>query len=130
MTKFNAAWQLQRTKAKLIKNVDQKILFVCSYFFQNKTVQDKQRVLNWLNMTKVAYKENMVRCKFDVALNEVKQVCVVQDDNTYTLDDLTIEEVKQVYDDLKKRTYNFQFKKVPKDHIKFMELLERRIDEN
>jgi len=126
--KFNAAWQLARVNAKGIKDVDEKIITVLRHFDSTYTKQDKCRVLNWLRMTKLAYKDQQIKDKFDFAIESMQMTSPDKDDNGSMLDDLNSRELETIYKDLKSRKYNFQFKKVPVAHTAFMQELEEAIN--
>jgi hypothetical protein len=122
--KFNASWQLARVQAKSIKDVDAKIWHVLRHFDENKNEHDKDRVLNWLNTTAIAYKDVEIKEKFNFAKSLVNSAAVVDEDNKCVLSDISRDDILLIRKDLSKRKYNFQFKKTPQAHINFMEMIE------
>lgn len=131
VNKFNIHWQIARVNAKDIKCVDSKIHYILNFLYANSNVFNYHRVMNWLNMTKLAYNQQ-IRDVFDNYINELKlnesNFSDVDSDND--LDLIDIDDIIKVYRDLNKRKYNFQYNKTPKDHIMFMNLLQQRIDNN
>ena len=128
INKFNVAWQLARVQARAIKDVKKKLNFVLLYLAQNNTQQDKGRVLNWLKMTKVAYKDTDTRFLFDEYIDMAEMVKVSDNDNKSKMSDMSKQELELIYKDLKTRKYGFQFKSVPKAHTEFMKDLEAEIE--
>lgn len=129
VNKFNASWQLCRVQAKKIKNVDEKISLVREYLNNNKNIYDKQRVENWAKTTMLAFNQDDVKSKFKEMLRDINCDDYSNVDNDSTLRDLSKKEITLIYNDLKQRKYNFQFNKVPQDHIIFMDKLKEIIDE-
>ena len=123
--KFSIAWQIVRTNAKDQKDPDKKIQYVLNFLKQNPSRENYDRVLNWVKMTGVAYKDD-IRKKFEDAttnlINTKDEYQGVDNDND--LSKISTAELDKVYKDLKKRKYGFQFKAVPKDHVEFMKALE------
>ncbi len=129
--KFDITWQIVRTKAKSIKDPQEKIDFVMDFLNDYPNTNNKDRVKNWLKMTSVAYSDPSVRSLFQTALNFIENISEVyrsDEDNITKLEDISNRDLMAVYNDLKKRKYGFQFKKVPVAHTKFMEQLEAEIN--
>ena len=124
--KFNIHWQVVRASAKSIKDVDSKILYVLNFLNSNKNIHNLDRVENWLKMTAVAYKDEN-RHKFELALEEINlnrdEFCSGEDMNN-DLSGYTRTELEMVFNDLSKRKYGFQYKKIPQAHIDFINRLE------
>lgn len=119
--KFNIHWQVVRTKAKKIKQVQDKIKLVLSFLYANKNIHNFDRVSNWLQTTGFAYKDES-KLEFELALNELKSnKCEyfneIDSDNDFSK--YSIIDLKAVLADLSKRKYDFQFNSVPKDHTQF-----------
>jgi len=125
--KFNILWQIVRTKARKIKDPEQKIKYVLDFLFAHKNVHNKDRVENWLRMTAVSYKEPAVREMFQQALSEVDAKEYDTVDTDKDLKDVSTNDLLLVYNDLKKRKYGFQFKAVPIAHTIFMTQLEEEL---
>jgi hypothetical protein len=127
VNKFNASWQIVRLNVKAEKDVILKIKGVMDYYKANKTVSDLNRVLNWLRMTKLPYKVSPAKqAMFDNAIKQIVGDKPTKFDNDSNVDDLTVDETKRLLKDLKARKYDFQMRgKIPKDHVEFVELLEK-----
>lgn len=129
VNKFNIHWQIVRVKARAIKDVDSKIIYVLGFLTHNKNKHNYERVSNWLKMTGVAYTGGN-RDKFEYALSEIKKVSQEYQsdvDNDNILSSVSEADLRMVYKDLSTRKYNFQFKSVPKAHTEFMEKLEKEL---
>ena len=122
--KFNASWQLARVQAKKIKDVSLKVEHVMLYFTKNTNIHDQDRVLNWLATTAMAYRDSATKEIFSQAANFVRSIECDSYDNTSTVQNLSINDIKLVHKDLASRKYGFQFKKVPQAHIDFVIELE------
>lgn len=133
VNKFSPRWQLVRVQVKKSPKIEDKIKKVLSYLSANKNLHDKQRVLNWLRMTKLGYsKVNPTsRQLFDKAIEKLEGIKLSEfkkEDSDSKLSDLTLEELQSIKADLSKRKYNFQYKSnIPDDHTKFMEELQKEI---
>jgi len=133
VTKFNASWQLVRVQARKIKDVIAKIYFIIQYYNKNTTISDKERILNWLSMTKLGYNgaHKFNRSFFDDAYNELKKSNPTKFDNNSKIDDLSDKEKQMILKDLESRTYSFRMgNKIPKDHIEFVKKLKVSLKEN
>ena len=128
--KFNIHWQIVRTNARDIKDVDDKISYVIKFLNKNKNIHNYDRVHNWLKMTGVAYKGEK-REKFVEILSEVeynKEEYASKEDMSNDLNSIPKEDLEKVYKDLSKRKYGFQYKSVPKAHTEFLNKLEEVLD--
>jgi len=129
-TKFDPLWQLIRTNAKGIKNPSHKISSVRKFILEYPNLHNFQRVLNWLKMTKVAYKDSSIQSEFDEEvswLESHKDQFSSTEDNEMKVEDLSNKDLLAVYKDLKSRKYGFQFKSVPKEHTDFLEVLHQEV---
>tara|TARA_R110000824_G_scaffold1445_3_gene7292 strand:- start:3867 stop:4271 length:405 start_codon:yes stop_codon:yes gene_type:complete len=127
VNKFNIHWQLVRVNARAVKNVEDKIRFVINFLYENQNIHNYGRVYNWLKMTRLGYKE-LDRKLFDNALEEIVSArhgyeFASEEDNDNDLSRVSKEDLLKVYKDLSKRKYNFQYKSVPVEHVKFMDKL-------
>lgn len=126
--KFNIHWQIIRTNAKGIKNPDEKLKYVLNFLEKNRSPENFDRILNWIKMTAVAYKDNIRKTYEDTALRlSHKRGEYNQPDNDNDLSKVSTSDLLNVYKDLMKRKYGFQFKSVPKDHIEFIKSLESEL---
>jgi len=130
VNKFSIDWQICRVRARSIKDVDNKIKFVISFLETYRSKENVERVLNWLKMTRVGYKDEAIRKKFDRVIDDVKVTGLdyFEKDNVNDLSCVSDEDIEMVLKDLNKRKYGFQFNKVPKDHVKFVSALEAELE--
>lgn len=126
-TKFNIDWQLVRVKARDISSPQEKIDFVLAFLTKEPSIHNYGRILNWLKMTRLGYKE---RSLFDKAIEDLK---ASKENYSSTLDketplaEVSTADLQAVFDDLKSRKYDFQFKSTPKEHTNFMQRLETEL---
>ena len=129
VNKFNIHWQIVRTKARRIKDATQKIEFVMDFLKSHANQYNYERVLNWLKMTSVAYPEGSEqREAFKTAIQNLpskESLSGIDDNNDLTK--IPTEDLQLVLNDLKTRKYNFQFNRIPKDHIEFVNRLEQEL---
>ena len=132
INKFNISWQLVRVKAKKIKDVENKIEFVLNFLKKNNSKENFGRIINWLKMARLGYKDTNKRQLFIDALDLAEKIkCDVRD----KVNDLSLiisDDLLMVYRDLNKRKYGFQYKSIPKSHIEFVtklkaELIKREV---
>ena len=123
--KFNIYWQVVRVKARDIKDVHDKIKYVLDFLNRHKNIHNYERVLNWVQMTGVAYKGEQRKAFEDTAAHLKAHKADFMDDKDMDNDLSKVDrsEVEKVYADLSKRKYGFQYKTVPKAHTEFMEKL-------
>ena len=122
-SKFDMSWQLIRTQARQIKDVQSKINFVLEFLEKNPNIHNYLRVKNWVKMTKLGYKDEQSIIEFEDAeyfLETEKAKFQSTEDNKKQLSDFSTNELNIVYKDLNKRKYNFQFNKTPVAHIEFI----------
>jgi len=128
--KFNIAWQIVRTNARGVKDVDKKISYVMSFLNKNKNIHNYGRVHNWLKMTGVSYKGDQ-RKKFEDAVSKLesnKNKFSSAEDSANDLSKISTDDLQKVYKDLSKRKYGFQYKSVPKAHTEFLGNLKQELD--
>jgi len=132
VNKFNIHWQIIRTKARSIKDFNEKISYVKKFLNEHPNKNNFGRVLNWVKMTGVAYpagskaQQAFIDAENDLKSNQEKYTS--EDDNSNDLGKITTDDLNLVYKDLKKRKYGFQYKSVPKAHIEFVERLEQELN--
>ena len=99
-----------------------------NFLEKNRSPENFDRILNWIKMTAVAYKDNIRKTYEDTALRlSHKRGEYNQPDNDNDLSKVSTSDLLNVYKDLMKRKYGFQFKSVPKDHIEFIKSLESEL---
>tara|TARA_R100000008_G_C3524481_1_gene135811 strand:+ start:240 stop:644 length:405 start_codon:yes stop_codon:yes gene_type:complete len=130
VNKFNIDWQIVRTDARAVKDVDKKIAFVLKFLNKERNVYNYWRVHNWLKMTGVAYKGDN-RDKFANAVAEIennKNKYSSTKDTAGDLSKISTSDLQKVYKDLSKRKYGFQYKNTPKAHTEFIDSLKGELD--
>jgi hypothetical protein len=55
--KYILRWQIARIQAKKVKNIDTKIFIIKKYFRTYPSLNDKDRVLNWIDGSIIGYKD-------------------------------------------------------------------------
>lgn len=130
VNKYAIDWQVIRVKARSIKNVSEKVRYVMDWFEKNQSWQNYERVLNWLKMTKVSYKDKAIRDAFDASIDLAikSKELFTQEEKIKKLSEVDTADLILVYKDLQKRKYGFQYKKVPKSHTEFMHKLEKELE--
>ena len=127
INKFNISWQLVRVKARKVKNVENKIEFVLNFLKKNNSKENFGRIINWLKMARLGYKDTNKRQLFIDALDLAEKIkCDVRD----KVNDLSLiisDDLLMVYKDLSKRKYGFQYKSIPKSHIEFVTKLKAEL---
>lgn len=130
--KFNIYWQIVRTNAKNIKNIDDKIEYIKKFLISQPNIYNYDRVYNWVKTTQMAYKDNDIKNKFNEFIkyleNNKDLFFKNMNDTSNDLSDISTSDLIKVYTDLKKRKYNFQFNKTPVDHISFIGEIEKELD--
>lgn len=130
VNKFNIHWQIVRTNARTIKDINNKIDYVLGFLNANKNIHNYGRVLNWLRMTKLGYpeKDRKIFENSIIALEKNKNAYNNISDDDNDLSKISTLDLKKVYNDLSKRKYGFQYKTVPKEHIEFLDQLKKELD--
>lgn len=126
VNKYHPAWQIVRVKARSIKDPSDKLTYVVDWFNENSTLENYERVHNWIKMTAIAYRDLDKRMFLSclVELEDEKENYRSAEED-YDFSYYSREDLEMVYKDLLKRKYGFQYKKVPKSHIQFMDNLSR-----
>ena len=127
INKFNISWQLVRVKARKIKDVESKIEFVLNFLKKNNSKENFSRIVNWLKMTRLGYKDMNKRQLFIDALNMVEMIKCDAKDNVNDLSLVISNDLLMVYKDLNKRKYGFQYKSAPKSHVEFVTKLKAEL---
>jgi tRNA G18 (ribose-2'-O)-methylase SpoU len=130
--KFNTAWQIVRLRAQQIKDYETKLNFVLLYLYAHPNRHNYGRVHNWLVMTAAGYKDQKIKKVFCSQAKEIevsKQLYSSETDNDCSLKELSNNFLKQLYSNLKKRKYNFQFKSVPEAHTRYLGELEAELNQ-
>ena len=127
INKFNISWQLVRVKARKIKDVENKIDFVLDFLKKNNSKENFGRIVNWLKMARLGYKDMNKRQLFIDALNLIGKNKYDARDNVNDLSLIISDDLLMVYKDLSKRKYGFQYKSIPKSHIEFVTKLKAEL---
>ncbi len=72
ITKYNIHWQIVRVQLKDVKNIDEKLEKVSHFFINNKTIDNKERVINWLEGLSMGYKASK---NMDAILKIESEIC-------------------------------------------------------
>jgi len=128
VNKFHIDWQIVRVKARTIKNVDDKILFVKTFLIENNSYENKMRVKNWAIMTRMGYRIQSIKQLFTEFLVWIDSYSYDKLDLPNDFSKHDFDDLLKVHKDLSKRKYGFQYSKVPTSHINFMRNLESYIE--
>tara|TARA_R110002126_G_scaffold223163_1_gene368221 strand:+ start:180 stop:599 length:420 start_codon:yes stop_codon:yes gene_type:complete len=123
VNKFQIRWQLIRTQAKKIKDVDLKVQFVIDFIIQYPSKENYARVKNWMVMSAMPYKEAQCKMIFTEGKQLLETIEYTMEDEANDFEMFTDQQLMLVYKDLNKRKYTFQFDKAPTTHVRFMESL-------
>ena len=128
INKFQIDWQIARLRARKEKGVEGKLQVVTSFLSDFPSLENYDRVMNWLKMTRVAYKDSLQRSKFSRVIQELQEREYNTADYGNNFGTYSLKELDELLRDLEKRKYSFQFKgNAPKDHIEFIEELKKEI---
>ncbi len=126
--KYNIAWQIVRTKARRIKDVDDKLRYVMQFLKENSSRENVNRLKNWAFMSRMGYRDQASKQLFTKMLDQLDVFkCEMSDSDNTDFTNISNKDLQLVHKDLKKRKFNFQYSKVPKDHIDFMKALEQEM---
>lgn len=128
--KFQIDWQLARLNARKEKDVEKKIEIVTFFLEKFPSVDNYNRVVNWLRMTSLAYKKSSQYAQFLARIQTLQAQLynIIDYGNNFGKHNLCA--LYELLKDLESRKYNFQFGgKVPKDHIEFVNELKKAIKE-
>lgn len=131
--KFNIHWQIVRVDARHEKDPKKKLKIVLKFLETYPNIHNFDRILNWVKMTGVAYKnknEEVFNLFLKTESNLEKHKSRFEKnskDLSNNLTSISTEDLYKVYNDLKKRKYGFQYKAVPVSHIEFMEKLKSEL---
>ena len=131
--KFHLNWQIVRTKARKFKKVADKINLVIDFLKKYPNIHNYGRIDNWLKTSKMAQSNDPNKDElFANALNnlhaDIEKYSSTEDPDI-SIEDVSSEDLLEVYNDLRKRTYNFQMKgKIPSAHTAFEDNLKKELD--
>lgn len=130
--KFNTAWQLVRVDARAIKDPILKLATVAEFLQKNPNFANYERVLNWIQMTGVAYKGD-TRALYEKAAESLKAMrhayVGVEESEADDFARFARTDLERIYKDLQSRKYGFQFNKVPKQHVEYVVRLKAYLDQ-
>ena len=110
-----------------IKDVENKIDFVLDFLKKKNSKENFGRIVNWLKMARLGYRDMNKRQLFMDALNLIGKNKYDAKDNVNDLSLIVYDDLLMVYKDLSKRKYGFQYKSAPKSHIEFVTKLEAEL---
>ena len=129
VNKFQIDWQMARLRARGEKDVEKKIQIIVDFIERYPSKDNQVRVLNWVRMTGLAYKDPALKAPFLRVYEELVGKEYKDVDYGNELGRYSISELNSLIKDLESRKYNFQFGgKAPEDHVKFMRMLNNRVE--
>ena len=63
ITKYNIHWQIVRVQAKKYKDVTTKLDYVLHFYQQHKTLDNYERIMNWLEGLAMGYRDISIKAK-------------------------------------------------------------------
>lgn len=130
INKFNIYWQIVRVKAKEYKDVNDKIEYVLTFLDKYPNIHNYGRVLNWMQMTMLAYqgdKKAVFKGVIKDLIDHRKDYEENPEDMPNDLSKISKENLEMVYKDLQNRKYGFLIASAPKSHIDFVRKLEKAL---
>src|ERR1041385_8374147 len=115
VNKYNTLWQIARVYARTLKDPRDKIGHVVAFLNSHKSAENLERVLNWLDMTRLGYKgrpEEDLFVGVMLSLKMRESRCTALDDDV-ELESLADGVLTALYKDLVKRKYGFRYKHPP-----------------
>lgn len=131
VNKFNTSWQLVRVNARDIKDPEAKLAYVLDFLNEHRDIYNYERVLNWVKMTAIAYKDE-TRELYESAAAELTDQRSFYNLTTDTPTDFKLFErtdLERLYKDLERRKYGFQIPTAPKSHADYVEQLRQYLYE-
>lgn len=126
--KYNINWQIVRTKARKLKDVDVKLKYVMTFLEENASEENLARIKNWAFMARMGYRDQGSKKLFTQTLEQLESFeCTMVDSDNTDFTNISDKDLVMVHKDLKKRKFNFQYSKVPQSHIVFMRILEEEM---
>ena len=65
ITKYNVHWQVVRVQAKKYKDVDSKLNYVLNFYKAHKTLDNHERIMNWIEGLAMGYKDLSTKAKIN-----------------------------------------------------------------
>ena len=77
--KYNIDWQVTRVKAKDIKDIDDKLEYISSFYKKHKNKENQERIINWAKGLKIAYPKSKIdiHSKIDLFIDALKKVVIM-----------------------------------------------------
>ena len=128
ITKYNLKWQCIRASVKGSKvNLEDKIATVMNYLVDEKTVDAKERVLNWLEGLQMGYRNKNQGAvdRINDQIDFVKQISYeLNEVNDIDINVVDTETLQKVYKDLAKRSERWLVKGyVHKEQESFLDMI-------
>ena len=122
--KFNIHWQVLRVRMKQMLPRD-RIKAAITFLHENPYHANYKRVLNWTKMTSYAYRQEFD--DFELWLRKHEALFSQEGDLDNDMEIYSEEELQGVLHDLEKRKYNFQYAGVPKQHMEFVDMVNKEL---
>ena len=65
ITKYNVHWQVVRVQAKKYKDVDSKLNYVLNFYKAHKTLDNHERIMNWIEGLAMGYRDLSTKAKIN-----------------------------------------------------------------
>ena len=130
VNKYNIYWQIVRVDARRQKGARNKVALVMEWLKLHKSNLNKSRVKNWLEMSRMGFKDQESKVYYTIALEqledmEFEKVSYEEEDNELTIH--TDEDLLKVYKDIKVRKWSFQYNGAPISHVRFINKMEEEL---
>ena len=125
--KYNIEWQVIRVKARQQKGASNKVNLVIGWLLGRGGQKNKERVINWLIMSRMGYKDQVSKAYYTQALEELEftNFSEIKESNNFSKN--SNEDLLMVHRDLARRKWGFFYDKAPKSHVRFMNELETEL---
>jgi len=118
ITKYNIGWQIVRVHLKKFKDIDEKLMIASHFFVSNKTIDNKERVINWLEGLAMGYKaakndDAILKIRSAIISYELKEASVKEANRISTTHEMrkySTKERKDLWEDLLKRNSKWLLK--------------------
>jgi hypothetical protein len=121
-----------RVDARKQKGAQNKVALVMEWIKSHKNNLNKSRVKNWLEMSRMGFKDQESKVYYTIALEQLEEmefekVMYEEEDNDLTKH--SDEDLLKVYKDIKKRKWSFQYNGAPISHVRFINKMEDELSD-
>tara|TARA_R110002020_G_scaffold255662_2_gene469412 strand:- start:2335 stop:2739 length:405 start_codon:yes stop_codon:yes gene_type:complete len=124
INKYQVDWQIIRVKARKEKGAKNKVSIVMDWLSNNTHENNYERVKNWLNMSRMGYRNEESKLYYTKALQGIEVISYTIGEENNDLSRISDNDLLMIYKDLGNRKWGFQYAKAPISHIDFMDQLE------